>query len=90
MKKTISETGVEHYSHIYRGVECRFYLNDKGLINGLSIFSKGVVNVVTADIHDDKHPDGMPDTPYWRKKLAAEIEMMIDNNAQTFNANEDK
>lgn len=74
--------GTDVYVHSYKDYTAVLYLNEENIIN-FAIVNPENITIATGDIFDDKHPKGLPNTSYYRKKIQMELEELLEN--QVFN-----
>ena len=72
MKKLIEDNGITYLNYEYEGYNARFIVVDDK-ITDLVLTKPNGDEVVSAPIYNNKYPNGLPMTPYYKRQLKAEI-----------------
>lgn len=68
-----------NYTLDYKGYKILLNLKES-IITDFVIINPNGEYLTSGDLYDDKHPNGIPDTKYFRKKIRMEIEELLEND----------
>lgn len=79
MKKLISDNGVTYFE--YRNETNEGYYAKVLVVDGnmtdLVLYKPNGEEITSGAIYDKKHPNGLPVTSYWKRKLKMEIDSIV-------------
>lgn len=78
MKKHIAENNAVVYVHEYKGYTITFTTKEDKFT--ALLIMKDDNYVLSGDIHDEKNPQGLPNTTHYRNKLKNEVEKLLDES----------
>ena len=79
MKKLISDNGVTYFEYrneTYEGYYAKVLVVD-GNMTDLVLYKPNGEEITSGAIYDEKHPNGLPVTTYWKRKLKIEIDSIV-------------
>ena len=72
MKKLITENGITYLNYEYEGYNARFIVVDEK-ITDMTLLKPNGEEVVSAPVYNNKYPNGLPMTSYYKRQLKAEV-----------------
>ena len=72
MKKLITDNGITYLNYEYEGYNARFIVVD-GKITDMVLLKPNGDEVVSAPVYNNKYPNGLPITSYYKRQLKAEV-----------------
>ena len=79
MKKLIENNGTTYFEYrneTNEGYYARVMVNENTMTD-LILYKPNGEEVTSGAIYDDKHPNGLPVTSYWKRKLKMEIDSIV-------------
>lgn len=72
MKKLIKDNGITYLNYEYEGYNARFIVTEDK-ITDMTLLKPNGDEVVSAPIYNNKYPQGLPITSYYKRQLKAEV-----------------
>ena len=72
MKKLITDNGITYLNYEYEGYNARFIVVDEKITDMVLLKPNGD-EVVSAPVYNNKYPNGLPITSYYKRQLKAEV-----------------